>query len=115
MRHVQPWPRPMTEKNSRVGGALLDSGAFADFVWTDERAHVDTRDPPNIMSMFVPDRTGRMHRVTPEPKIRGKVRPVRLEDGKWAWAKIEKAAKPDRDLDGAAAVEVAVAMGTVGS
>jgi hypothetical protein len=82
---VQPWPRPITAENCRIDGDK-DPEAFANLDWQ-RYAAVDPSKPGTII---VSHRQGYSMFITPEPKLRGKVVPLKLADGKWAWAKKAK-------------------------
>lgn len=93
MRHVQKWPRPMTCENSRIDG-FKDPMLFARLLW-DERVLVDkgpspAGNPGPYLHVYDDCGDEACHRVYPEPRWLGKVEPVKLENGKWAWAKKAK-------------------------
>jgi hypothetical protein len=81
VRHVQKWPRPIATDNSRTNGRV-DWRLFASLDWstagTNENGVLTVRSPVGHV------------KITPEPKLRGKVEPVKLPEGKWAWQKIQK-------------------------
>lgn len=97
--HTLPWPRPLTRENSRVNGRRPSADVWASLVWESKRCRVDPGPSPagNVGPyLHVPQSAAwddALARVYPEPRWLGKVQPIRIAGGVWAWERLPTAGR----------------------